>query len=283
MRFGIIVHGGAGSPEDWRDGCERACERGFSILRNHGSALQAVIDAVRILEDDGRFNAGTGSVVRIDGKTIEMDAAIMDSTGRIAMVIAVRDVKNPVLLAQAILNTPHVAMAGEGATLLARKYGIEPHPGPSERALENYERIKKLLSEKRAEEINPLWKGFEIFTDTVGAVAMDINGIFAVASSTGGASPMLVGRVGDTPIVGCGFYAGSMGAIAVTGIGEEIIKRMVAKKIYEMIESGMDAEKAVEKIIASFPPEIPAGIIVITKDSAIAISNRKMAWAHMFE
>ncbi len=282
MNIGILVHGGAGSPEEWRDGCLLACEKGFSILKKGGPSLEAVIEAVKILEDDGRFNAGTGSILRIDGKTIEMDASLMDSSGRLAMVMAVRNVKNPVLLAKALLNTPHVAVAGEGADRLAEKFGLEPHPGPSEQAIKQYGRIKMILLNKRPEEISPLWKGFEHFiSDTVGAVAMDRNGIFAVASSTGGASPMLVGRVGDTPIPGAGFYAGRLGAVAVTGIGEEIIKRLVARNVYDSIEKGMDLEKAVKDIIYSFPEEIPVGIIAITKDSAAALSNRKMAWAQL--
>ncbi len=282
MNAGILVHGGVGSLEEWRDGCLYACGKGASILKKGGPALEAVIEAVRTLEDDGRFNAGTGSILRIDGKTIEMDASVMDSSGRLAMVMAVRDVKNPILLAQALLSTPHVAIAGEGAGKLAEKFGLEPHPGPSEHALKQYERIKKALLNKRPEEINPLWKGFEhLLCDTVGAVAMDRDGVFAVASSTGGASAMLVGRVGDTPIIGAGFYAGKLGAIAVTGIGEEIIKRSVARTVYDRIERGIDLERAVKDIIYSFPQDIPIGIIAITKDSAVALSNRKMAWAEL--
>lgn len=213
-----------------------------------------------------------------------MDASIMDSSGRLAMVMAVRNVKNPVLLAQALLNTPHVAIAGEGAEKLAARFGLEPHPGPSGQALKQYERIKNLILNKRPEEINPLWKGFgHLLTDTVGAVAMDRYRVFAVASSTGGASPMLIGRVGDTPIIGAGFYAGKEGAIAVTGIGEEIIKRSVARAVYDRIEKGIDLESAVRDTIYSFPDDIPIGIIAITKDSAMASSNRNMAWAQSFE
>lgn len=284
MNIGILVHGGAGSPEEWRDGCLYACEKGFFILKKGGASLEAVIESVKSLEDDGRFNAGTGSILRIDEKTIEMDASLMDSSGRIAMVMAVRNIKNPVLLARTLLNTPHVAIAGEGAEKLAEKFKLERHPGPSEEALKQYERIKKLLLNKGLEGINPLWKGFEhLLTGTVGAVAVDRNGVFAVASSTGGAYPMLVGRVGDTPIPGAGFYAGKVGAIAVTGIGEEIIKRMVAKNVYDRIEREIDLERAIKDIIYSFPENIPIGIIAITKDSTIALSNRNMAWAQMFE
>ncbi len=284
MLYGIITHGGAGSPEEWRDGCIRAAREGFRILAEGGSALRAVIEAVRLLEDDGRFNAGTGSILRIDGKTIEMDASLMDSTGSLAMVMAVRDVKNPVLLAEALLKTPHLAIAGEGATGFAKRLGLEPHPGPSEKALRDYENLKKQIAQGKIKEINPLWKGYERFlADTVGAVAMDKQGVFAVASSTGGASPMLIGRVGDTPIPGCGFFAGPSGAIAMTGTGEEIIRRFAARTIYELIEKGMAAQEALQRIINSFPEDIPAGAIAITGDGLAQYSNRAMAWASMVE
>lgn len=281
MLYGIAVHGGAGSTEDLKDGLQRACERGFSILKNNGDALSAVVEAVKVLEDDGRFNAGTGSVLRIDGKTIEMDASLMSSDGRLAMVMAVRDIKNPVLLAKALLKTPHLAMAGNGATVLAKRLGLPLHPGPSKKALELHKKVMDFLQKNRAHELNPLWKELpqELLSDTVGAVALDRNGIFAVASSTGGAIPMLCGRVGDTPLIGCGFYAGPRGAIAVTGIGEEIIKRLLALRIYKIIEEGKTLKEAFQKAVKLFPEEIPVGIIGITKKEIYGISNREMAWA----
>jgi len=281
MLYGIAVHGGAGSTEDLKEGLQKACERGFSILKNNGDALRAVVEAVKVLEDDGRFNAGAGSVLRIDGKTIEMDASLMSSDGRLAIVMAVRDIKNPILLAEALLMTPHLAMAGNGATVLAKSLGIPAHPGPSEKALELYRKIKRLLRENKIHELNPLWKKIpqELLSDTVGAVALDKYGVFATASSTGGAIPMLVGRVGDTPLIGCGFYAGPIGAIAVTGIGEEIIKRFLALRVYRMLEEGKILKEAFEEAINLFPEEIPIGMIGITKEEVSGISNRTMAWA----
>jgi beta-aspartyl-peptidase (threonine type) len=281
MLYGIAVHGGAGSTEALKDGLQRACERGFSILKNNGDAISAVVEAVKVLEDDGRFNAGAGSVLRIDGKTIEMDASLMSSDGRLAMVMAVRDIKNPVLLAKALLKTPHLAMAGNGATVFAKRLGLPLHPGPSEKALELHKRVMDFLQKNKAHELNPLWKELpqELLSDTVGAVALDRNGIFAVASSTGGAIPMLCGRVGDTPLIGCGFYAGSLGAIAVTGIGEEIIKRLLALRIYKLIEEDKTVKEAFQEAIKLFSDEIPVGMIGITKEEIYGISNREMAWA----
>jgi beta-aspartyl-peptidase (threonine type) len=117
----------------------------------------------------------------------------------------------------------------------------------------------------------------EIFCDTVGAVAIDKEGVFAVANSTGGFSPMMLGRIGDSPMIGCGFYAGFSCAIAATGMGEEIIKRMLAKTVYDMISRGEDIKKACKKGISMFPPEIKIGIIAISKEGFTVASNTEMA------
>src|SRR5512142_256440 len=98
LSYGIVVHGGAGSPLALSDGCRKACAAGFALLKKGSGALQAVIEAARILEDDGRFNAGSGSTLRLDGKTVEMDAGLMDSLGHLGIAISVRTVRNPVLL-----------------------------------------------------------------------------------------------------------------------------------------------------------------------------------------
>ncbi len=218
-------------------------------------ALDSAVEAARVLEDDGRFNAGSGSVLRIDGKTIEMDASVMDSNGKIGSVINIRGVKNPVLVARAVLGSPHVAMAGRGAQAFARKLGFRPYYKVSKKALEIFKKSGKNLQ-----------TGGSRKADTIGAVALDKSGVFAVASSTGGASPMLVGRVGDTPMVGCGFYAGPMGAVAVTGLGEESIRKMLAKTVYDMLAGGMEAGAACKKGIGLFPARVKMGVIALTKN-----------------
>ncbi len=290
MKYGIIVHGGAGSGNELSEVCKVACLKGLETIESGGQAIDAVTEAVRILEDDGRFNAGRGSSLRLDGKTIEMDASVMDSEGRLGAIIAIKNTPNPVLVARALIDTPHHVMAGEGAERFAEKIGLRMSFEPSENAKANHLKLKSLLKEKRLSSINPLWKDYEvdrlwnfkesiesITSDTVGAVALDRNGVFAVASSTGGASPMLLGRVGDTPLVGCGFYAGEYGAIAATGIGEEIIKRMVSVRIYELIKDGYILEEACKIIMKSFPENVPIGIIALTKDSYSIMSNTLMA------
>ena len=289
--YGVVVHGGVGSSVELLDGCKAACESAFSLLDDGASALDAVAEAARILEDDGRFNAGSGSVLRLDGRTIEMDAGVMDSKNNLGMVISVRGVKNPVLVARAIMHTPHVALSGRGASAFAKKQGFPPFYQVSPCSLERYQRLKQLMKEGKLSEENPSWRGYDpeslwnfedvsyedIFScDTIGAVALDKEGNMAVANSTGGSSPMMMGRVGDSPLIGCGFYAGPACAVAATGIGEEIIKRMLAKTVYDSVAGGAGIDDACEKGVRSFPHEIAAGIIGISKKGYAAESNREM-------
>lgn len=290
ISYGIVAHGGVGSPPDLSDGCQKACEAGFEILKKSGSALDAVVAAVKTMEDDGRFNAGRGSVLRLDGKTIEMDASVMDSKGNTGAVAAIRGVRNPVMVAREVYRSPHAMLAGEGAIRFARAKGFPYYRRITEAASLRYKKNIEALKEGKL----PLWKGYPIkdfwnfqtrlervipaACDTVGAVALDRKGMFAVASSTGGASAMLLGRVGDTPIIGCGFYAGPECAVASTGIGEEIIKRMLAKTVYDKAVSGMALEKACAGEISRFPKNIPVGVIAIGRSGPGIAANREMAW-----
>lgn len=289
--YGIVVHGGAGSPAQYSDGCRKACEAAFHLLERGDDSLNAVTEAARILEDDGRFNAGSGSALRLDGKTVEMDASVMDSKGNIGVVIAIKNVKNPVLVARAIMDTPHVALSGEGAIAFARKKGFEPFYSVSQHAIERYRKLKQLIKQGELAKISPMWEGYdigslwnfedlsyeEVFCNTIGAVAIDKNGVFAVANSTGGFSPMLSGRVGDSAMIGCGFYAGPAGAVSATGAGEEIIRKMFAKTVYDMILNGENIEKACRKGIEMFSPKINIGIIAISKKGFSIVANTNMA------
>jgi L-asparaginase/beta-aspartyl-peptidase (threonine type) len=291
IHYGVIAHGGAGSPSHFSNRCKAACESAFKLLEAGKSSLDAAVEAARILEDDGSFNAGSGSVLRLDGKTIEMDASVMDSKGNIGIIISIKNVKNPILVARAVMETPHVALAGEGAMVFARKRGFKPFYHVSQRSQERYQIVKQLIKEGTlSKEVLP-WKGYdieslwnfpdvsykEVFCDTIGAVAIDKEGVLAVANSTGGFSPMMLGRVGDTPMIGCGFYAGPAGALATTGMGEESIKRMFAKTVYDMISHGEDIKKACKKGVNMFPHEMSMGIIAISKASYSIVSNTDMA------
>ncbi|MBI4564632.1 MAG: isoaspartyl peptidase/L-asparaginase [Planctomycetes bacterium] len=297
IRYGIVVHGGVGSPIAWKDGCVQAVRRGMGILERGGNAVDAAVESAVTLEDDGRYNAGSGSYLRLDGATIEMDASVMDSCGELGSVAAIQRVRNPVLVAREVMKSPHVLMCGEGAVKFARRCGFSDYYQPSSRAREHYETIRQALSGGRFEEMRQAWKDFDlkrhwnfpvpyesVFAgcDTIGAVALDPAGVLATACSTGGASPMLHGRVGDTPLVGCGFYAGPAAAVATTGIGEEIIRRMLARAVYDWIAQGEEVHRACERAVGGMPPEVPVGVIAVSRRGAATAASRDMAvWSDL--
>lgn len=295
IRRGIVVHGGAGSSATVQDGCARAAAAGLAALRLGRGALDAAIAAVVSLEDDGRFNAGSGSVLRLDGVTLEMDAAVMDSEGALGAVAAVTAVKNPILLAREVARTPHVLFAGPGADALARHLGFTTHPGPTPQALARHRALVKALRSGPSpgtvrgwdwDLVARLWNfaaGMPASSDTVGAVAVEGSGVVAVATSTGGSSPMLRGRVGDTPLVGCGFYTGEHGAVAATGLGEEIMRRVASLLVYQELARGASPQEACEKGVSLFERDVPVGFIAVGPGGHGAASNREMAWQAAFE
>ncbi len=278
IQYGILTHGGAGSSKSDSDGCQTACERGLALLKNGASALDAVVEAARSLEDDGRFNAGSGSVLRLDGKTIQMDASLMDSNGKIGIVACIEQVQNPILAAREVINTPHIILCGQGATIFAEKKGLKKEVVPSAESRRRFAKLEKLNDGKWRENWNFEVPFEQIYAcDTIGAVAIDSTGNLAVANSTGGTSLMLYGRVGDSPIIGCGFFAGTAAAVATTGTGEEIIRKRLANQVYNLISWGEDIQKACEKGVSLFDQQIPVGIIAISRRGFGIASNREMA------
>lgn len=283
----IVVHGGAGAAPDTADGCHFAARAGRTILQAGGEALDAVVRAIEALEDDGRFNAGTGAVVAPDGVTIEMDAAVMDTRGRLGAIACVRDVRHPVLLAREVARTPHRLLAGEGAQRLAVVLGLAPaQPLTSALAQQRLAQLEQASAQdrdKRAAVLRlwnypapPAQQAHAAGCDTVGAVARDAAGHFAVAASTGGVVPALLGRVGDTPLIGAGFYAGSEGAVAVTGTGEDIIPLLLAHAVYGWIAGGIPLQQALERGVEQLPEGSDIGIIAVSRTEAGHHSNRAM-------
>jgi L-asparaginase / beta-aspartyl-peptidase len=291
----IVAHGGAGAQKSFEDGCELAARTGLDRLRHGSPALDAAVEAVVMLENDERFNAGNGSVLGLDGATIEMDAGVMDSQGRLGAVAALREVRNPVRVARQVCDTPHHLLCGEGALRFARQMGHGHYKHISTRAHTQHEElIRKMM---RGEWALP-WVDNALFArfwnyervapprmraacDTVGVVCRDGEGHFAVAGSTGGSAPALLGRVGDTPIVGSGFYAGPAGAVAATGIGEHIIRHLLAHTVYQWLAEGMALERALRRGIELFPTEVDVGLIAITRSEAGCDSNRDMPWSRL--
>ncbi|MDI6691442.1 MAG: isoaspartyl peptidase/L-asparaginase [Candidatus Bathyarchaeota archaeon] len=259
-KLAIAVHGGAGTwqPERSQKGLEgvrKAAEKGFEILRNGGSALDSVTGAVAVLEDEGAFNAGYGSSLNIEGE-IEMEASIMDGkTLQAGAVGLLKDIKNPVRLARIVMEkTDHVFVVGEGAEKLAKIYDMERRNPITELRLKYYEQQKRALLDGKFElpKLSELIKSHpEIFElETVGAVAIDKNGNVAAATSTGGFPLKLPGRIGDSPLIGCGTYADNQaGACSATGIGEIAIRLVLAKTVCNYMENGKTAQEAAEMAI----------------------------------
>jgi L-asparaginase/beta-aspartyl-peptidase (threonine type) len=270
----IVTHGGAGSPIKYRDGTEKAAIKGYTVLRK-GKALDAVIDAVVVLENDPRFNAGTGSKMRLNS-SIEMDAAVITSDLKCGAVAAIQNVKNPVKIARKVMGTPHVLLAGEEATNFARKMGFKYYDPTTEKAIKKLGEVKRKLRKGNFPVWAKRWKKFEYkkFTGTVGAVARDKKR-FAAAVSTGGTSFMLPGRVGDSALIGCGIYAGRYGAVCATGVGEEIIRNVLAKSAYDRIEE-IGSQKACEWGVALLK-DFPTGLIAVSKDDYGMSCSENMA------
>jgi beta-aspartyl-peptidase (threonine type) len=220
----IAIHGGAGVRRSdkpsarHRAALTRALEAGHEILEQGGTSLDAVVAAVVVLEDSPLFNAGRGSSFNSDGE-IEMDASIMEgATLRAGAVAAVRRIRNPILAARAVMeSSPHVLLAGGGAEHFARKHGLKLEPQ------EYFHTAKRLSALKRR---------LKNYHGTVGAVALDQAGNLAAATSTGGYTGKLPGRVGDSPIIGAGNYADNRAcAVSGTGLGEAFIRAAVGHDV----------------------------------------------------
>lgn len=287
--YAIAVHGGAGR-RDAREGTAllrgvtHALEAGRAILAAGGSALDAVVAAVSVLEDDPLFNAGTGSVLNVDGE-VELDAGVMVSEGlRTGNVAALQSVKNPVQVARRIMEqTEHVLIAGEGAQRLARSLGFGAYDAKTERRLRQWRRRREELM--RGDQAgDPLRRALldrgrqgqsAPGADTVGAVARDDYGILAAATSTGGVALKLPGRVGDSPVPGAGNYACPAAAASATGRGELMLRFVTAKAVCDAVAGGDPAPQAVARVLERMGAEVgrDAGIIAVDGQGRIGIAH----------
>jgi len=258
----IIVHGGAGPVKDDSlaarlDGCRAAASAGWKILLAGGSSLDAVEAAVVVLEDNPLFNAGTGSTLNILGK-IELDAAVMEGHSlRAGAVAAVSGIKNPIKLARRVMEDGrHVMLAGEGALSFARDRGL-PECAPEALIVD---REKKRWESKHG---------------TVGCVAFDGNGRLAVATSTGGIFNKLPGRVGDSPLIGCGTYANQYGAASCTGEGEAIMRVVMARGAAQLLQDDVEPAEAARMAVDALRKMTgsTAGIILIDRHGRIGYAR----------
>ena len=237
MKSALIVHGGAWDIPDeaveaCKSGCHRALAAGWSILHRGGSALDAVEAAIIVLEDNPVFDAGYGSHLNFDGR-VECDAIVMNGTTlRAGAAATLQRIKNPIQLARKILeHCPHMMLVAEGAERFAKAQGIQvckPEELVSEAEWAAWQKCKE---DTHAAEHH---RGHE--QGTVGAVAIDANGSLFAATSTGGTCCKLPGRVGDSPLIGCGCYADSeAGGVSCTGYGEAIMKVVLAKTAVDLL------------------------------------------------
>ena len=254
QRWRLVIHGGAGSMRPHRLGVaadrrarealEASLTAGCTILAKGESALYAVEAAVRELEEDICFNAGRGSVLTADG-TIELDAAIMDGrTRRAGAVAGLRTTRAPVSLARLLLDKgPHVFLSGRGADDFAREAGLEQVGNSWFEVGERRRQLEELLVEGGFDD--------EVKYGTVGAVAVDVDGHVAVATSTGGLTAKRWGRVGDAPLIGAGTYADDRSAaVSATGSGEYFIRAVAAHQLAERVRLGGQAlQQALDAVL----------------------------------
>lgn len=257
----LLTHCGAGSNRSHQDAAEAAGQLGMQILRRGGRAIDAVIEAVVALEDDPRLNAGTGSRMRTDGR-IQMDAAVMEDNLEAGAVAAIQRVKNPIRVARDVLLTPHILLVGEDALAFARARGHADYDPSTPEARAKLEDSLRKIREGRLPRYYRKFKDVDLH-GTVGAVARDRHGHFAAGVSTGGTSFMLPGRVGDSPIIGAGIYAGPAGAVCATGVGEEIMRRVLSKHVYDLMAAGRSPQKAADLGVGLFPRGISVGLIAV--------------------
>jgi beta-aspartyl-peptidase (threonine type) len=230
------------------------------MLKRGGTALDAAESAVVVLEDNPLFNAGTGSTLNSLG-VVEMDAAIIDgNTLSAGAVAAVQGVKNPIKLARRVMEDGrHVLLVGEGARLFAREIGF-PECSPETLIVETE---RKRWEEKHG---------------TVGCVALDGAGKIAVATSTGGIFNKFPGRVGDSPLLGCGTYADQLGGVSCTGHGEAIMRVVLAKSTLELLKSGADPHAAANQAMVLLAKKTGStgGLIVINRQGKIGYARNTL-------
>lgn len=271
-RYAIVIHGGCGQWEASATaaalaGVRRAAQAGQRVLAAGGTALDAVCAAAVVLEDDPLFNAGTGSTLNANGEA-EMDAAIMAGDGlRCGGVAAIRRVKNPILVARKVMEeTSHCLLSGAGAVAFARAAGFV-----------DYDPVTSGHRRSRTRDAAPLSA-----VGTIGAVALDRDGRFAAATSTGGTARKLPGRIGDSPIPGAGNYATRRAAASATGHGELMLRTLATKAVCDLVSRGKSASAAVRSVVSDLPmqPDQSAAIIALDGAARVGIAMRGGVMPH---
>lgn len=289
-RPAVLVHGGAwATPEAERSdhvkGVHRASMVGFEVLLTGGSAIDAVQRAVEHMELDATFNAGRGAVLNARGE-VELDAGIMNGADlESGSVACVSGVLNAVGLARAVMDqSPHAMLVADGALELARELRVatcEPDSLIVERERTRYEVARKVMKPGNLDQLG----GLASPADTVGAVACDRDGHVAAATSTGGALLKLPGRVGDSPLIGSGFYADDRsGAASSTGFGEGIMRVVMAHRAVEALQSGIGPSEAAQQAIRVLESRTSGrgGIILVDSKGELGFAFNTPSMAHAY-
>ena len=264
----ILAHGGAGSRAMTlrQSAClQAALQVGYHLLDRGGSALLAVEQTIRVLERSGLFNAGNGSKLQLDSIQ-RMDASIMEGQGlRAGAVASIEGIVHPITAARLVMeHTPHVLLVGPQAGRFACHFKLERHRVAGMPRRFSLEAAIRKAAEGRDRH------------GTVGAVALDRTGTVAAGASTGGIDLMLPGRVGDTPIIGCGVYADNeTGAVSMTGWGESIIRLVVAKEMCDRLGQGKTPATAARLVLRKLVARIngSVGCLVLTPDGRFTIRH----------
>ncbi|RCK75124.1 MAG: Isoaspartyl aminopeptidase [Ignavibacteriae bacterium] len=287
----LIIHGGAWDIPDelveaHKLGVSKALNIGWEILSNGGSAVDAVEKVINYLEDDITFDAGRGSHLNADGE-VELDASIMNgSTFRCGSVAAVKNIKNPISLCRKIMDeSEHIFLVGSGAEKFAIQHGISICSQDDLRIEREILKWKSIQG-KNGFSTKDAFK-FHTPAGTVGAVALDSSGNICAGTSTGGTFNKHPGRVGDSPLIGCGTYADtSIGGVSTTGWGEAMIKVVMAKTVIDLMEfNNGDPQAAAEKGIKILKEKADGfgGVIALNNrgEFGVAYNTPKMARAYI--
>ena len=288
MQTSIIVHGGAWDiPDDLvdahRECCLAALKAGWNVLQAGGAALDAVECSIRLMEDHPAVDAGVGAFLNAAGE-VELDAGLMDGTTLAAgSVAAVQRVRHPITLARRVMESEHVLLVGDGAGAFADTHGVERCPSAVlvvPRELARWQMIA-------VDDAFQIRQAFTHAGDTVGAVALDQNGNVAAGTSTGGTPHKAPGRVGDSPLVGSGYYAdGRLGGASCTGWGEAIMRVVMAKAATDRLDV-VDPTSAAQWSVQLLRDRVEGlgGIILLNRQGQVgfAYNTPRMAFAYMQE
>ncbi len=293
MTIALAVHGGAGSvPEELipyrKEGLAQALEAGWQLLGKGKDALSAVVAAVEVMESLPQFNAGYGSSLTDEGR-VEMDAGVMTGDGlHVGAVAAVSRIAHPIRLAAEVLHSRHILLAGSGAETFATIRGL-PLVDPADLISRRRQRLweARQRGEQGAALTDDAGKTIQVVQDTVGAVALDNAGHLAAATSTGGMSWKSPGRIGDSPIVGAGFYADdALGAVSTTGWGETIARSLLAYQAVSRLEQYTPEESARRALqFLERKTQGWAGLVLISAKGEISVAwnTKTMGYAYRRE